>query len=380
MLFQKTYGLEDAIENIKHSLLAGSTSGDGPFTERCEHWLQDHLSCEHVFMTSSCTHALEIALRALQLEPEDEVIIPSFSYPSAANAVLLAGGTVVYSEVEPVHLNIDPVCMEEKITAKTKAIIVIHYGGIPCDMNVIMQIAGKHHLWVIEDAAQSFLSQYHNRYAGTIGHFGCFSFHGTKDIIAGEGGALLVNDPQFVKACSTFRNKGTNRDDYLKGLIPFYEWVSVGSSSSPSDILMALLWSQLEKSKEIIDQRRKVFENYQLFFENHSFPHLVSFSKLSAGETTDGTKVNGHLFYLIFKEEQTAKACVAALKQKDIPLYYHFVPLHESEMGKIFIRENNHFDVEEGLGQKLVRLPIYPELTYEMQEHILMTISEFFGT
>lgn len=372
VVFHKNYKLDTALDTIKEALSQQSIAGDGPFTHLCSQWLKSKLSCEEVLMTTSCTHALELALHALQLNPGEEVILPSYTYPSTANAVLLAGGRVVFSEVEGEHLTLDPKYISEKISDKTRAIIVVHYGGVTSDMDPIMAIAIKHQLIVIEDAAQSFLTVYKGRQAGTIGHMGCLSFHGTKDIVAGEGGALLINDQRFLEISQVFRLKGTNKVPYERGLVPFYQWTGMGSSYSPSDILMALLWSQLAVSESAVSRRRVLFNSYLSAFEKELSPALIGYS-----HNPSWCIANGHLFYIILRDAFTADALQTTLSERGIDSRKHFVPLHESAMGAQFVTAHNHFTVEAGLGDRLIRLPIYPDMTETEQEHILTVIQSF---
>ena len=373
MRFHEPFGMEQATEELLNALRE-STSGDGSYTGLCQRWLQEKLGCGNVLMTTSCTHALELALQVLELEQGDEVIVPSFTYPSTANAVLLAGGRVVYGEVEAAHLTLDPLRLERLVTERTRAIVVVHYGGMCADMNAIMRIATERGLIVIEDGAQSFLSAYGNRYAGTMGHMGCLSFHGTKDVIAGEGGALLVNAPQFLEKAQTFRLKGTNSLAFKEGRVSHYEWVSKGSSYSPSELTMALLYSQLQLSDEILKKRRVLFAGYANFFKHRRYAQLESFSTCS-----EHTAHNGHLYYIIFREAEAAQKLRIELQKEDIPVQHHFVPLHESVMGKQFVRACNRFETEAGLGQRLLRLPLYPALSLEQQQEILKAVDSLLG-
>ncbi|MDD2534146.1 MAG: aminotransferase class I/II-fold pyridoxal phosphate-dependent enzyme [Eubacteriales bacterium] len=385
--FHKPYRLDQARHAIEQVLTLGKTEGDGPMTACCQNDISTCLTSKNaaksnpaeVLMMTSGTHALEAALYAINLDAGDEVILPSFAYPSAANAVILAGGTVVYAEVEPSHLTIDPARIKYHITPHTKAILVVHYGGVSCDMPAIMAIAQTHHLIVIEDCAQSFLSSDHGLFTGTIGHFGCFSFHGTKDIVAGEGGALVINHPDYVKFARQFRQKGTNRDEFAIGQVNFYEWISCGSSYAPSEIAMALLHSQLELSDEIVTSKRALFTRYLAFFRNESGglseryqSHLVSTST-----SPKYGKANGHLFYLLFHAADQATAFIRYLSDQGIDARTHFVPLHESQFGRQFIRPENDFHVEAGLGQRLVRLPLFAALTFAEQDYILTVADRF---
>ncbi len=373
MRFHEPFGIEQAAGEIMKALRE-SAAGDGNYTRLCQQWLQKRLGCPNVLMTTSCTHALELALQLLELEPGDEVIVPSFTYPSTANAVLLAGGRVVYGEVEAAHLTLDPLRLERHITPRTRAIVVVHYGGMCADMTPIMEIAVDRGLVVIEDGAQSFLSAYGDRHAGTLGHMGCLSFHGTKDVIAGEGGALLVNDRRFLERAQVFRLKGTNSQDFKEGRVSHYQWVSKGSSYSPSELTMALLYSQLQLSGEIRIKRRAQFAVYAAFFRQRRYGQLEGFSTFS-----EHSVHNGHLYYIIFRKAEEARKLREELQTQEIPVQHHFVPLHESAMGKQFVRSDNCFETEAGLGQRLLRLPLYPSLCPEQQQRILDAVDSLLG-
>ena len=370
--FQKAYQPQKSINYIKDCLAKQNLSGDGYYTNQCRDWISKRLDVDHILMTTSCTHALELALHQIGLDMEDEVIVPSFTYPSTANAVLMAGGKVVFSQVRGEDLTLDSLKLEEKITSKTKAIIVVHYGGQVCAMDEIMAIAKAYGLYVVEDCAQSFLSTYKNRLAGTIGDFGCFSFHGTKDIVAGEGGALVINNPNDAKACEIFRDKGTNREAFLRGEVEYYEWVEKGSSYGPSDLLMALLFSQLEMSDYILQQRQSIRMRYLDFFNQREFPLLESHSS-----NIEDVRNNGHMFYIIFTASEACKSFRKFMKEQGIMVYTHFVPLHSSQFGQQYCHNGDEFIVEHELGQRLVRLPLYPGLGDEQVTHILKVVDKF---
>lgn len=359
--FHKPYKLEKSLPYIQEAISIGKLQGDGKYTSLCTSWLQEKLQVNFVKMMNSCTSALECAIQAIGLESGDEVIIPSFTYPSTANAIILAGGTVVYSEVDKETLTLDPKLIESKITPKTKGIIVVHYGGVCCQMNEIMTISKKYDLTVIEDAAQGFLAKYKDNYAGTIADMGCFSFHGTKDVIAGEGGAILVNNPKYLQAVEVFRQKGTNVEGYKKGICDYYEWVDKGSSQSPDELSMAMLYGQLQIAEEIVNMR---LERYNIYAK-----HFGRSEKFA---------VNGHLFYLLFDTITRASEFKKYVEEEKIEVRTHFVPLHESKMGSQFIRDNNNFIVEEQIGKRLVRLPLYPNLKIDELKYILKVIDDFF--
>lgn len=371
--FHKPYGLLKSQKYLLDVLSIGRTEGDGKYTHLCQSWLKNKLSMHNILLMTSGTHALECACHCLNLTRTDEVIMPSYNFPSAANAVLLAGGNIVFSEVESKRLTLDPKHIEEKITDKTKAIMVIHYGGFLADMDAIMQIARKHNLQVIEDGAQSFLNPSH-RTSDQLGDYICYSFHGTKDVVSGEGGALYVkNDHQYAYA-KRFRQKGTNRDEFFNGIVNFYEWTNLGSSYSPSELSMALLYSQLELSQTIVDKNRKIFHQYQYFFEQKKYKGIF-YSK-----EEENYKTNGHTFYLIFNDRLQAKQFKEYMLEQLIEVRTHFVPLAESHMAK------DHFKIaslkhsaESDLGQSLIRLPIYPDLEDEAIRKILISCDSFLG-
>ncbi|QUI25170.1 dTDP-4-amino-4,6-dideoxygalactose transaminase [Vallitalea pronyensis] len=371
--FHEPYKAGQALDYIKHVIESGKTSGDGNYTYKCQSLLKKRLNAHHVLMTTSCTHAMEMALHLIGLQEEDEVIMPSYTFPSTANSVLLQKGKVVFTEVSRDDCCMDVSRIEEKITPKTKAIMVVHYGGNACDMDTIMGIARQHNLYVIEDAAQGFLSTYKGRALGTIGHFGCYSFHETKNISAGEGGALAINTlaPDVIKRAEYIRQKGTNRQDYCLGEVDFYQWVDIGSSFCPSDILMAYLYAQLEQADVIQALRSKVFNAYQKLLEEIHSDKIAHYATGNAfGES------NAHIFYIIFKKPTYATFFIEHLKEKGIPAYTHFVPLHASQMGQSLGYQPDDFKLEIALHQQLVRLPLYPGMTEATQHHIKTAVRE----
>jgi len=371
--FHQPFQLSQASKYVDSVLAKKGIASGGFYTKACERWLETCFKVRTIYMTSSCTSALEIGVALLNLSPEDEVIVPSFTYPSTANAVLIAGAKVVYCEVEPIHLTLDSQRLEVHITSKTKAIIVVHYGGVACDMDAILSIARKYELYIIEDAAQGFLSYYKGKLLGTLGDFGCLSFHGTKDVVAGEAGAFIVNNQKFQQMALTYLMKGTNQTAFLEGEINYYEWVSVGSNYAPSELAMALLYSQFERAEEIINVKKRKLKVYNDYFQTLKHAMLESYS--TERKVSDS---NGHLFYIIFKEIEKAKSFIQFMKIKDIQVYTHFVPLHESVMGRKFITKKHNFSVEKGLGKRLVRLPLYPSLTEKDQKYVLASLNLFF--
>lgn len=373
--FQKPYDLDKSLEYIRDTFHEEHIDGDGKYTKLCQEWINNELKVKHTFMMNSCTSAIECALRVLDIGKDDEVILPSFTHPSTANAVVLTGARPVFTQVQKINMNLDPDRLEEKITDQTRAVIVVHYGGVSCDMDPILAICKRHDIKVIEDAAQSFLSTYKGSYTGTIGDFGCFSFHGTKDIVAGEAGALLVNHPDYVEKTEIFRQKGTNRDSFVRGDSEFYEWVGPGSSFSPSEVNMAILLSQLERSDEIIEKKRKVYNYYKrhitrIIESSHSSIRLYCTS-------ADASASNAHLFYLIFQDHVDAKYFVEFMKRHDVDVRTHFVPLHESEMGKQFCTDPLAFEHEKEIGQRLVRLPLYADLEHVDYYKVVVVVKDY---
>ncbi len=369
--FHQPYQLHSSQKYIQDVLSLGRTEGDGVYTKRCQRWLETHLGLKNVLMMTSGSHSLECACQCLELELDDEVIVPSYNFPSAANAVIYAGGRVVFSEVESTYLTLDPEKIEEKITPRTKGILVTHYGGFLADMKKIMAIARRYHLQVIEDSAQSFLNPTQRDFE-TIGDYICYSFHGTKDIVAGEGGALYVKENKKFQRAKCLRQKGTNREAFLQGDVAFYEWVDLGSSYSPSEILMALLWGQLELAQDIVEKNRRIFQMYQHFFEEKK-SSILRFSREDQHHQT-----NGHTFYLIFNHSHIAQKFKAYMRNQSIDVRTHFVPLGQSKMAETSSKILPYTSIEEeNIGACLIRLPVYPDLNLEAIEKIIKACEAF---
>jgi len=373
--FHQPYKVEKSLKYLEKSLIDNQLSGDGVFTKKCQSWITNYINAKKVLMTTSCTHALELAIILLDISPGDEVIIPSFTYPSTANAILLAGGSVVYANVDQRTMLMDPNLLEQQITDKTKAVIVVHYGGRCCDMDRILSITNKYNIDVIEDAAQAFGTTYNGKFAGTIGKLGCFSFHQTKNITAGEGGALVINDETLIERAQQIRQKGTNHEKFKSGLVNSYEWVDIGSSYSPSDVLMALLYGQLQQLETVQKLQMKLYKSYVEFFEKNQFEVLESFSNF-----TKQGQVNGHLFFLLFKDACTANAYKDFMIKNNISVVTHFVPLHVSKKGQVYLRPQDNFKNEDDLSKRLIRLPIYASLKQSDQEIILEKTTLFMSS
>jgi len=348
-------------------------SGDGEFTHKCQKWLKETLGSQKTLLTHSCTAALEMSAILADIQPGDEIIMPSFTFVSTANAFVLRGAIPVFVDIRPDTLNIDEALIESAITDKTRAIVPVHYAGVPCEMDIIMQIAKKYHLIVIEDAAQALLSDYKGRKLGTIGHFGTLSFHETKNIISGEGGALLINDKRFNEHSEIIWEKGTNRKQFLRGHIDKYTWVDVGSSFLPSEIIAAFLWAQLENAEEIIKNRKESFDTYYKLLTPLEASGDIRLPYVQADHSA-----NGHIFYIITNSHKEQERVLEYLKNNDIGGIFHYVPLHSSPAGKKYCSKHGALDFTNSLSQRIIRLPLYYGLTLENINYITKKIKEFY--
>ncbi len=365
--FNKPFIAGKELYYIARSVINGHMSGDGPFTKRCHHWFEETLGCRKALLTHSCTAALEMSAILCDIGPGDEVIMPSFTFVSTANAFVLRGGTPVFVDIKPDTLNIDEKLLEAAITPKTKAIVPVHYAGVACEMNTILDIASRHRLLVIEDAAQALLSSYNGQHLGTLGHLGCLSFHETKNIISGEGGALLINDERFIERAETIREKGTNRSQFFRGAVDKYTWVDIGSSYLPSELIGAFLYAQLEQSEKIIEARRSSFQRYRSNLRPLEEKEYVRLPYVQ-GDCT----CNGHIFYIITRSLGDRTALLRHLAEQEISAVFHYVPLHSSPAGGKYGRASGGMHVTDDVSDRLLRLPLY----YEMTEHDVDRVSE----
>jgi dTDP-4-amino-4,6-dideoxygalactose transaminase len=334
------------------------TAGDGPFTQKCQSWLEKYLGSGMVLLAHSCTAALEMAAILIDIQPGDEVIMPSYTFVSTANAFVLRGGVPVFIDIRPDTLNINENLIEAAITSCTKAIVPVHYAGVACAMDTILDIAKRHHLFVVEDAAQGIMSTYKKRPLGSIGNLGALSFHETKSIIAGEGGALIVNDKSFAERAEIIREKGTNRTKFFRGQFDKYTWVDVGSSYLPSDIIAAFLYAQMEKSDQIIAQRNLIFDLYM-----KNLKDLADRGLLRIPVLLDDCCSNGHIFYMITRSLDERINLSNYLKDKGIMAVFHYVPLHSSPAGRLYGRACGSLTVTDEISNCLLRLPLYYEMT-----------------
>ena len=350
---------------ISEAHARGNLAGDGEFTNRCNTWLQDHVGCARALLTHSCTAALEMAALLADLEPGDEVIMPSYTFVSTANAFVLRGAIPVFVDIRADTLNIDEQKIEVAITAKTRAIVVVHYAGVGCEMDSIMAIAERHRLLVIEDNAQGLGSSYRGRPLGSIGHLAAVSFHETKNIISGEGGALLINSPEFSERAEMIREKGTNRTRFFKGQVDKYTWVEIGSSYLPSELIAAFLWAQLEQAGEINQRRLDIWNSY-----HQQFAELEERGRVRRPVIPAECEHNAHLYYLLLPGLQQRTAFIESLERQGIGAVFHYVPLHSSPMGKQYGRVSGELNNTDELSDRLVRLPLWLGLEDELDSVI----------
>lgn len=329
-------------------------AGDGIFTKNCHQWLENKTSAKKALLTHSCTAALEMAAILADIQPGDEVIMPSYTFVSTANAFVLRGGIPVFVDIRPDTLNINENLIEAAITPKTKAIVPVHYAGVGCEMDVIMDIAERYNLLVIEDAAQGIMSTYKGKALGSIGHLGALSFHETKNLISGEGGALLINDERFIERAEIIREKGTNRSRFFRGEVDKYTWVDIGSSYLPGEIIAAFLWAQLQEADSITNERLKIWSRYH--------EELAAFEEkglLKRQYIPEHTKHNAHMYYVILESLALRTQAISRLKSKDINAVFHYVPLHSSPAGLRYCRTHGSLINTENLADRLLRLPLW---------------------
>ncbi len=349
------------------------TAGDGPFTKKCQIWMEERLGCRKVLLTHSCTAALEMSAILADIKSGDEIIMPSYTFVSTAGSFALRGGVPVFIDIRPDTLNMNENLIEAAITSRTRAILPVHYAGVSCEMDTIMDIAARHNLFVIEDAAQGILSTYKGRQLGTIGHFGACSFHETKNIIAGEGGALLVNDEKFVERAEIIREKGTNRSKFFRGQIEKYTWVDVGSSYLPSDIIAAFLFAQMENADQIIAKRNSICSLYR-----EALRSLTEKGYIQLPFTLNDCCSNGHIFYIITRSLKERIELAQFLREQGILAVFHYVPLHSSPAGKLYGRTSGTLNVTKKVSDCLLRLPLYHEMKNEDVHYVSDKIRKFY--
>ena len=348
--------IHDEIKNIKKLSKLKHFSINGYFTKKCSDWLIKNIKCKEALLVHSCTAALEMCAILLNIKKEDEVIMPSYTFVSTANAFVMRGGRPVFVDIDPVTCNIDPSKIEQAITKKTKAIVVVHYAGVSCNMDPIVAIAKKYKLYIIEDAAQAILSSYKGRPLGSIGDLATISFHETKNVHCGEGGALIINNPKFIKRAKIIRDKGTNRDLFNQNMVKKYTWVDYGSSYGLSEINAAFLYGQLKQAKKITKKRLAIFELYHKLLENLEIKKLITRPTIPTY-----AKANGHIYYILVKNNKRDKL-IKYLKQKKIITVFHYIPLHSSPFGKLKATTKSTMRNTNIISNTLLRFPMHLRL------------------
>lgn len=367
--------VDGEMDNIKKAIESMHICGDGAFTKKCSEYLEKLTGTSKCLLTTSCTHALEMAALLCDIKEGDEVIMPSYTFVSTADAFVLRGATPVFVDIRPDTMNIDETLIEAAITEKTKAIAVVHYAGVACEMDVIMDIARRHHLKVVEDAAQAIMCTYKGKALGTIGDFGCFSFHETKNFSMGEGGAILIRDPEYIEKAEILREKGTDRSKYYRGQVDKYRWQNFGSSYLPSDINAAYLYSQFEVADTINQARLDRFHQYY-----ELLTPLMEAGKIELPVVPEGCEQSGHMFYIKTKDMEERTALIDFLEKNDIMAVFHYIPLHTAPAGMKFGRFHGMDRYTTKESERLLRLPMFYQLTPEQVEYIAGKVKEFYET
>lgn len=355
---------------IAESHFNGRLAGDGPFTKSCHRWIEDRTGCHKALLTHSCTAALEMAALLLDIQPGDEVIMPSYTFVSTANAFVLRGGVPVFVDIREDTLNLDERLIEAAITPRTRAIAPVHYAGVACEMDTIMDIASRHGLKVVEDAAQGVMSSYKGRALGSIGDFGAFSFHETKNVISGEGGALLVNDPAQALRAEIIREKGTDRTRFFRGEVDKYTWQEVGSSFLPGELIAAFLWAQLEEAQSITDDRMASWNRYHA-----ALAPLEARGLLRRPVVPETCQHNAHMYYVLLSKGIDRQGVLSSLKDNDISSVFHYVPLHSSPAGLRYGRVHGSMEFTDAQSARLIRLPLWVGLTPAQQDRIVNVLT-----
>lgn len=362
------------IDYIRQCVEAQKICGDGPFTQKCNQWIEERTKTAKCLLTTSCTHATEMTALLADIREGDEVIMPSYTFVSTADAFVLRGAKAVFVDIRPDTMNIDEKLIEAAVTEKTRAIVPVHYAGVACEMDTIMAIAQKHHLMVIEDAAQGVMAAYKGRALGSIGDFGCYSFHETKNYSMGEGGALLIRDEKYIEDAEIFREKGTDRSKYYRGQIDKYTWVNYGSSYLPSDMNAAYLYAQLEMAEEINAARIKIWNTYY-----EGLKELKEQGKIDLPVVPKDCVHNAHMFYIKTKDLEERTAFISFMKEKGILTVFHYVPLHTAKAGRKFGRFHGEDVYTTKESERLVRLPLYYGLTEDQNRYIVEQVRAFYS-
>jgi dTDP-4-amino-4,6-dideoxygalactose transaminase len=372
--FNKPFIVGDELANISRAVEQGQLSGDGPYTRLCHQWLEERLGCAKALLTHSCTAALEMAAILCGIRPGDEVIMPSYTFVSTANAFVLRGGVPVFVDIRRDTLNLDERLVEQAVTPATRAIVPVHYAGVACEMDSLLGIARRHGLRVVEDAAQALLSSYKGRMLGAIGDLGCLSFHETKNVISGEGGALLINDPALAERAEIIREKGTDRSRFFRGQVDKYTWVDIGSSYLPSELVGAFLYAQLQHAEEIMAKRRRLCDLYRAALAPLAQRGLLELP----GPLPDGAAANGHLVYVLLPDPDIRAGLIRHLRSEDILAVFHYIPLHSSPAGLKHGRAGSAMAVTDELSERLLRLPLYYAMREQDVGEVVGAVERFF--
>jgi dTDP-4-amino-4,6-dideoxygalactose transaminase len=370
--FNRPVLVGNEFEYMRQAVESGHISGDGPFTKKCHAFLEKELGVPKALLTTSCTHALEMSAILLDVQPGDEVIIPDFTFVSTVNAFVLRGATPVFIDIRPDTLNLDESKLETAITSKTKAIAPVHYAGVGCEMDSIIEIAKRYDIPVVEDNAHGLFGKYREKYLGTFGSMASQSFHETKNFTSGEGGALLINDPELVERAEIIREKGTNRSRFFRGQVDKYTWVDIGSSYLPSDILAAFLFAQLEQREKIQLHRKQVWELYSASLKNWAQAHDVQLPYVP-----EHCEQSYHMFYLLMPTVDLRQRLITYLRERGVYSVFHYLPLHLSDMGQRFGGRSGDCPITERVSDQLVRLPFHNALTSVEQELVIDLLQEF---
>ncbi|PSF35394.1 dTDP-4-amino-4,6-dideoxygalactose transaminase [Aphanothece hegewaldii CCALA 016] len=372
--FNQSFVTGKELDYLQQAITKGQLSGQGEFTHKCQTWLEKNIGTHQALLTHSCTAALEMAALLIDIQSGDEIIMPSYTFVSTANAFVLRGGIPVFVDIRSDTLNLDETKLENAINSKTKAIIPVHYAGVSCEMQTIMEIAKHYNLWVIEDAAQGISATYKNQALGSIGHLGALSFHNTKNISAGEGGALFINKPELINQARILLEKGTNRFQFLQGEVDKYTWVNLGSSYLPSELIAAFLLAQLESVEQILKKRLYIWNQYHQALAELENKSLVRrpIIPLECGH-------NAHIYYILLPNLNIRNKLIDFLKNQEIYAVFHYIPLHSSPAGKRYGYAVENLTITDDISSRLLRLPIYPSLKNEDIKRIIEAILDFFN-
>jgi len=362
------------LENLEEVLRNKNRCGDGSFTEQCSCWFEENYAAKKALLTTSCTHALEMTALLINISPGDEVIMPSYTFVSTANAFILRGATVVFIDVDRETMNMDVTLLDKAVTEKTKAIVPVHYAGIACDMDRILEFSRKRNIAVIEDAAQGFNARYNGKLLGSMGTFGCISFHDTKNISCGEGGILLINDQSYIERAKIIREKGTNRSQFMLGMVDKYTWVDIGSSYLPSEFNAAVLWSQIQYRETIHKSRMQIWEEYY-----SQLSGLSESGKMQVMKVPENREHNAHMFYIKAEDINQRTRLIEFLKARGIAGVFHYIPLHSSPFGKKHSRFiSNGTDITTSESERLLRLPLWYGMSIGQIESVCNAVKDFY--